>query len=549
MIDYSSPRPEVEQALYTLGIEVKGNVCRCPDPYHDDEHASANILDKDGHCRIYCHVCKKGWDLADLQGRAKGKEIITEPPKTKAEIDKWISSLGTNPKFFKYVNATGKPILYECRFIPHDTSKKKDYRPFYPVDRGYRIGKPFTPWILYNLPSVLKADLVVVCEGPKSADSVIKAGLVGTTGPFGAGKAGSVDWTPLAGKKVILWPDNDEPGIKHMDEVDHILIALGCCVGRVDVSKMPLKGDAADIGAGEIIEMLDTVSFATPAKEYSDHNKLIFDGKIKSCPIPDSWECFSNIAQPFMPQTVTVIHGMEGGGKSFFMIQLIRAILAKGVTPAYLALEMPRNVYVDRLLAQELDMPELTTLQYKENPDNKLTMMQIMKEHTGFINSHMKHIHTARHALMTTEEVCQWAEARPSREKVIIIDPITKIKVGQQVWVDHQMLIDRLWKLAEERLVAIVLVNHTNNDGFMAGGMALKRSSDTVYRVSWNKKKEYSCYTPNKTYPNVQEPTKCKVDLKLNLDKGRYATRRGVSFGFEFTHNLEFIGTGIMAEE
>lgn len=548
MIDYSSPREQVILELETLGIDVKGNVCRCPSPYHEDKTASANLLDDNGHCRIYCHVCKERWDLADLTGRTQEKEHPTEPPKTKAEIKTWLDSLGTDQKIFTYTSASGDAILHECRFKPH-TGKSKDYRPFYPVDRGYRIGKPFTPWVLYNLAEVLKSPVVVMVEGPKSADAINKVGLVGTTGPFGAGKASSTDYSPLKGKKVILWPDNDDAGIKHMDEVEVILQHLGCEVGRVDISKMPLKGDVADIDPDDIFGMLDAVSFDTPANEYSKHNDLIFQGKIKSCPVPEGWGCFADIAQPFMPQTVTVIHGMEGGGKSFFMIQLIRSMLAKGVSPAYLALEMPRNVYVDRLLAQELDMPELTTLKYKEDQDNRLTIMQVMKESAGFINSHMKHIHTARNGLMTTEEVCQWAESRPLSDKVIIIDPITKIKAGQQVWVDHQMLIDRLWQLAEERLIAIVLINHTNNDGFMAGGMALKRSSDTVYRVSWNKKQECSCYTPNQDVPNVQEAVQCKVDLKLQLEKGRYATKRGLSFGFEFTHNLEFIGQGIIVDE
>ncbi len=549
MIDYSSPREQVIEHLETLGITVKANICRCPSPYHEDKKASASILDKNGHCRVYCHVCNERWDLSDLQGRTQGKEHPTEAPKTQTEIAAWLKKLGHSHKYFKYTDASGSPILYECRFIPHK-GPKKDYRPFYPVDRGYRIGKPFTPYVLYNLPEVLKATMVVICEGPKSADAVKAADLVGTTGPFGAGKASSTDFEPLKGKNVILWADNDPAGLKHMLEVEQILTPLGCKVGHVDVTKMPLKGDAADITPEEVLEMVDAVSFLTPANEYAQHNELIFTGKIKSCPVPDAWTCFADIAQPFIPQTVTVMHGMEGGGKSFFMIQLIRAMLAQGVKPAYLALEMPRNVYVDRLLAQQLDMPELTRLAYKEDPGNRATIEKVMSDNEDFINSHMKHIHTARNGLMTTEDVCLWAEGRPSSEKVIIIDPITKIKVGQQIWVDHQMLIDRLWQLAEEKLIAIVLVNHTNNDGFMAGGMALKRSSDTVYRVSWNKKgKDCSCYTPNRAYPNVREEAMCKVDLKLQLDKGRYATRRGVSFGFEFTHALEFICQGLIIDE
>ena len=73
--------------------------------------------------------------------------------------------------------------------------------------------------VLYRLPEVLAADEVIVVEGEKDADRLRALGFVATTNPQGAGK-----WRPeyaeaLAGKRVVVLPDNDEAGRKHAGKV------------------------------------------------------------------------------------------------------------------------------------------------------------------------------------------------------------------------------------------------------------------------------------------------------------------------------------------
>jgi len=58
------------------------------------------------------------------------------------------------------------------------------------------------------------------------------------------------DWTPLAGKNVIVWPDADEPGRAYAAEVIKILdgLPLTCRVKMIDPSSLDLADgeDAAD---------------------------------------------------------------------------------------------------------------------------------------------------------------------------------------------------------------------------------------------------------------------------------------------------------------
>jgi DNA primase len=61
---------------------------------------------------------------------------------------------------------------------------------------------------------------VVVVEGEKSADALrrIFAGrnIIVVTWPGGTPVVLRADWTPLAGRQVLLWPDADRPGYEAM---------------------------------------------------------------------------------------------------------------------------------------------------------------------------------------------------------------------------------------------------------------------------------------------------------------------------------------------
>ena len=81
--------------------------------------------------------------------------------------------------------------------------------------RSWRWGKPDGPKIPYNLPAVVKAETVFVCEGEKDCDRLNGLGFVATTASEGAGK-----WVPglarwFEDKRIFVIADKDEPGRMH----------------------------------------------------------------------------------------------------------------------------------------------------------------------------------------------------------------------------------------------------------------------------------------------------------------------------------------------
>ncbi|MGH7667436.1 MAG: AAA family ATPase, partial [Candidatus Dormibacteria bacterium] len=93
---------------------------------------------------------------------------------------------------------------------------------------------------------------VVIAEGEKAADALVacldgaQVGVVATVGGAGVTPSDSA-LAALAGRRVVLWPDNDEPGQRHMDQVAAGLQRAGAAeVKFVSWPDAPEHGDGAD---------------------------------------------------------------------------------------------------------------------------------------------------------------------------------------------------------------------------------------------------------------------------------------------------------------
>lgn len=157
-----------------------------------------------------------------------------------------------------YRAADGSPIYGRVRMHKPDPSKPKGYdkliRPFWHDGTRWMHGEPPQPGgkVLYGLRdlSALPKSLVFLCEGEQKADALTKLGdgqFIGVTSGS-VSSVGAADWSPLAARHVLLWPDHDEPGTKYVDEATAKLLALGCTVERIDVAALglPEKGDVMD---------------------------------------------------------------------------------------------------------------------------------------------------------------------------------------------------------------------------------------------------------------------------------------------------------------
>lgn len=115
---------------------------------------------------------------------------------------------------------------------------------------GKRPQQPPEGWPLYRLPELLAADPsapVFVVEGEKCADALHRLGLTAVTSG-GATSDDNADWQPLAGRRVILWPDHDDDGRKYAEHVGARLRGLQTACEWIDVAALglPEKGDCVD---------------------------------------------------------------------------------------------------------------------------------------------------------------------------------------------------------------------------------------------------------------------------------------------------------------
>lgn len=189
-----------------------------------------------------------GLDVAPPSDHAAGPVRTIPPPKPKAPKrprSKTVQPIPADaplpPDTFKdkgnvsqrwiYRNAQGRPLFHVCRFDYEDGGEfKKDTipqawctdrhtwaEPFEPIDDGWEWLSVDAPRPLYGLDRLAKLPgaVVLLVEGEKCADAAHRAlgkTIACVSWPGGTNAWRRVDWSPLNGRKVILWPDNDLPG-------------------------------------------------------------------------------------------------------------------------------------------------------------------------------------------------------------------------------------------------------------------------------------------------------------------------------------------------
>ena len=151
--------------------------------------------------------------------------------------------LGAHTGKWDYHDGDGNLIACVYRY---DTPDGKQFRPW---DVKARKTKAPTPRPLYNQLGIKTSDEVLLVEGEKAAQTLIDQKLCATTAMNGAkAPTDKTDWSPLKGKRVVIWPDNDDAGIEYAFNAAKAIEKAGA--HSVVVLKpphgKPEKWDAAD---------------------------------------------------------------------------------------------------------------------------------------------------------------------------------------------------------------------------------------------------------------------------------------------------------------
>nr|SPS06253.1 DNA primase/helicase, phage-associated [Candidatus Nitrotoga fabula] len=174
----------------------------------------------------------------DLLGQARST------PQPKDQFVPKTEDRGKPTGEWHYLDSAGKLLAKVYRYDP--PGRKKEFRPW-----DAKLGKwsAPNPRPLYNQPGIAASDMVILVEGEKCAQALIDIGQCATTAMQGASApVEKTDWSPLAGKQVLIWPDQDKPGWEYANRAAQSILqagAVSCFILNPPCDK-PEKWDAAD---------------------------------------------------------------------------------------------------------------------------------------------------------------------------------------------------------------------------------------------------------------------------------------------------------------
>jgi hypothetical protein len=363
-----------------------GWLSRCP--AHDDQHASLSIAEgDDGRALVKCHahctfndICAavglKASDLfreqialtstnppdarkkQGLGGQSNGNAVrkpFTTAAAAVAELERQHGELSA---MWTYQNASGEPVGVIVRWdLPNGA---KEIRPVSREGDRFYIAGMSEPRPLYGLAELDGANSVYVVEGEKAADAARAIGLIATTSAHGSQSARKTDWTALAGKSVVILPDNDSAGEEYASEVRSILMelkpmpmikivklpglnakndivewignfggAVEACEIRRQMEELVANTEAIEIRAvHKEEELTDAIEIRAAPKE-SDRARIEFS-PIRASQLGEAgqvdWLWYGYAVRGF----VTLLVGLWKAGKSTLLAHLLKAAEAGG---------------------------------------------------------------------------------------------------------------------------------------------------------------------------------------------------------------------------
>ena len=417
-----SPSEAVQRVLDALrknGFEPRprGQGWRSRCPAHPDHNPSLDIdQGDDGKALLICRAgcgCDSvlgalGLHKRDLFPETGSSPAATPPTKPTKEregfgtIDaaceayrrvrgKHGKPLGEWSAAWDYRDADGQVIGRVLRWdLPGDTAKPdKEYRPVFLIGGAWRQSAP-APCPLYAIDR-LKAEpgrVVYVAEGEKCAAKVADLGLLATTCQGGSSAAAKADWTPLAGRKVVILPDMDGPGGKHAAATQELLRRLEppaeAVVLRLPGLREGTKDDVVEfvdrvhdgnlVAARRAIEVLASGASTSASRSRITLTDLLLDPKLRQAPdtIRSGWTRFDR-AQPFEAierGAKVVLSAPPGCFKTATMLRMARGFLESGRRVAWLAAEMQPRALARRLLCQTAGLGQAALLSESMPPDH-----------------------------------------------------------------------------------------------------------------------------------------------------------------------------------
>ncbi len=286
----------------------------------------------------YDHATGQGGDILDLWAMVRGMNTTSQFPQVMEETRGWLGDptrsvstpsprrreppmddLGPPTGKWDYHDRDGSLIACVYRYDP--PGQKKQFRPWDVKSKAWRA-PDIRP--LYNLPGIADANDVVLVEGEKAAQALINAGIVATTSMHGSNApVEKTDWSPLSGKRVVVWPDKDKAGWDYAEAAANAARTAGADTVSILIppTDKPATWDAADAVAEgmDIRGFLDSAQQQEPLRKKRRINLQDWTFDRYQGPPPERHWLIDGVLPLGVPGMVAAI---GGAGKSMLLMDL-----------------------------------------------------------------------------------------------------------------------------------------------------------------------------------------------------------------------------------
>ena len=505
---------DAEGIAHALGGAVRaanGWKARCP--AHEDHHASLVVYDRpQGGVNVKCMAdCEQGTVVARLRAlnlwpstgarksavsdankeQRKRAETITKllhfaPPELAAPD--WSAISRTPPTAaYEYRDEQGRLLNYVLRW--DEIGQPKRILPLTPSMAAdgsfhwvYRAPQKYTLYGLELLSERPDAD-VMIGEGEKTADAGrrLLPGQIFLSFRGGAGAVEKNDFSPLAGRRVTIIPDADEPGRKAAAQVAEKALAVGAA--KVCVIKVPdyfPKGwDIADpFPNGHTVDSLLALGADAQATLINnpDGEKLLASYVMSAADLvrleikPREF-----IVEPFLAtQSLNMLYAVRGIGKTWVGLTLAICV-ARGEDFFGYSVERERNVlYIDG----EMPLPDLKErlLALAPNPPENL---MILPSDVLFREDRPLNIQDVGDR-SRIDDLLSMMEIAGNRPDLIIFDNLSSLSGGVDENDNSALDAFLLWLVSLRHAgFAILMIHHAGKSGAQRGASRREDLLDT----------------------------------------------------------------------
>lgn len=270
---------------------------RCP--AHDDTNSSLSIAEQSDRVLLWCHA------------GCASVDVVKAMDLTWADL------------FSESLPEKERPLaVYEYRDIHNKISYAverhvgKSFRQRALINGNWVWGLQGAERLLYRLPQVCEAikqdRWIFYVEGEKDVHSLESIGLVATTNSGGASGFRKETARFLEGAKVVIIPDNDEPGEKLAAVVNAGLAGIAREIRLVRLPDLAPKADVSDwLAAGhskaDLVALVHAAAPPSPIQSLSDVERRDVE-----------WWWKDRIPAG----KLSIVGGLQGGGKSTLTLAL-----------------------------------------------------------------------------------------------------------------------------------------------------------------------------------------------------------------------------------